>query len=92
LLYDPKLILLDEPTASLDPSSEMRLIKHLEHVFHEKTIILITHKGSMLALVDKILLLDRGGIVDFGPRDEIISKLQSRAYNTSGSTPEGSDV
>lgn len=80
LLYDPKVILLDEPTASLDPSSEMRLIRHMETVFRNKTVILITHKGSMLSLVEKIMLLDRGGIVDFGPREDIIKKLQGRAY------------
>lgn len=92
LLYDPKIILLDEPTSSLDPASEARLIKHMEVIFREKTVVLITHKGSMLSLVDKIMLLDRGGIVDFGPRDEIIRKLQSRNYTQGSSAPEGNDV
>lgn len=80
LLYDPNVLLLDEPTASLDPASENRLIKHLVNIIDGKTVFLITHKGAMLSLVDKILLIDRGGVVDFGPRDEIIKKLQSRDY------------
>lgn len=90
LLYDPKIVLLDEPTASLDPASEARLIKHLEVIFQNKTVILITHKGGMLNLVDKIMLLDRGGIVDFGPRDEIIKRLQSRQYRAA--VPEGGNA
>lgn len=92
LLYDPKIILLDEPTSSLDPASEARLIKHMEVIFREKTVVLITHKGSMLSLVDKVMLMDQGGIVDFGPRDEIIRKLQSRTYNQGGDAPEGSTI
>ncbi len=80
LLYDPNVLLLDEPTASLDPASENRLIKHLSNIINGKTVFLITHKGAMLSLCDKILLIDRGGVVDFGPRDQIIKKLQSRDY------------
>ncbi len=83
LLYDPPVLVLDEPTASLDPASEQRLLKRLKVLCENKTMILITHKGSMLTLVDKILLLDRGRIVDFGPKDIVIKKLQARQYGTS---------
>lgn len=89
LLYDPKIVLLDEPTASLDPASEARLIRHLNMLCQNKTVILITHKGSMLSLVDKVMLIDRGGIVDFGPRDEIVKKLQSRTY---AAASEGANI
>lgn len=82
LLYDPPVLILDEPTASLDPASEQRLLKRLKALCENKTTILITHKGTMLTLVDKILLLDRGRIVDFGPKDDIIRKLQARQYGT----------
>ncbi len=80
LLYDPPVIILDEPTASMDPASESRLKGHLEKLTNGKTTILITHKGSMLSLVDKIILMDRGKILAFGPRDEIIRQLQNRDY------------
>lgn len=83
LLYDPPVLILDEPTASLDPASEQRLLKRMKVLCENKTTILITHKGSMLTLVDKILLLDRGRIVDFGPKDVVIKKLQARQYGTS---------
>ncbi|MCI5061177.1 MAG: type I secretion system permease/ATPase [Alphaproteobacteria bacterium] len=82
LLYDPPVLILDEPTASMDPASENRLRKRLHHVTEGRTTILITHKGSMLTLVDKLILLDRGRLVAFGPKDEVISKLQARQYGT----------
>lgn len=89
LLYDPPILVLDEPTASLDPASEQRLLKRLTKLCEGKTTLLITHKGTMLTLVSKILLLDRGRVVDFGPKDLIIKKLQSRQYGTSA---ENTDV
>lgn len=82
LLYDPPVLIMDEPTAAMDPASENRLKKRLHVLCEGKTTIIITHKGSMLSLVDKIILMDRGGIVAYGPRDEIIKKLQARQYNT----------
>lgn len=82
LLYDPPVLILDEPTASMDPASENRLRKRLHHVTEGRTTLLITHKGSMLTLVDKLILLDRGRLIAFGPKDEVIRKLQGREYGT----------
>jgi len=89
LLYDPPILVLDEPTASMDPASENRLRKRLDMLCKEKTTILITHKGSMLSLVDKLILIDRGRLVAFGPKDEVIRKLQARQY---GTTAENTQV
>lgn len=82
LLYDPPILVLDEPTASMDPASENRLRKRLETLCQNKTTILITHKGAMLTLVDKLILIDRGRIVAYGPKEEVIRKLQAREYGT----------
>lgn len=80
LLYDPPVLLLDEPTASMDPTSELKLRDRLKVMSHGKTTILITHKGAMLNLVDKLILMDRGNMIAFGPRDEIIRRLQAREF------------
>lgn len=80
LLYDPPVLLLDEPTASIDPGSERRLYMHLKEIIKGKTVLLITHKSAVLGLVDKLVLMDRGRIIDMGPRDEIIQHLQSGKY------------
>lgn len=82
LLYDPPILVLDEPTASMDPASENRLLKRLSVLCKGKTTILITHKSTMLSLVDKIILVDRGRLIAYGPKDEVIRKLQARQYGT----------
>ena len=87
LLYDPPILLLDEPTASIDPGSERRLYTHLKEMIKGKTILLVTHKSAVLGLVDKLILMDRGRIVAMGPRDEVIQKLQSGAYRSGGQAP-----
>jgi len=89
LLYDPPVMVFDEPTASMDPASENRLRKRLEVVTKDRTTILITHKGTMLSLVDKIILIDRGRIVAYGPKDDIIRRLQAREFGTNA---ENTDV
>ncbi|MAM34506.1 MAG: type I secretion system permease/ATPase [Micavibrio sp.] len=89
LLYDPPVLVLDEPTASMDPASENRLRKRLEKITEDKTVLLITHKGAMLSIVNKLILIDRGRLVAYGPKDEVISKLQARQYGTEA---ENTDV
>lgn len=81
LLYDPPVIILDEPTASMDPASENRLMKRLEALTEGRTVILITHKGAMLSLVDKLVLMDRGYVLAYGEKDDVIQKLRSGHFN-----------
>lgn len=88
LLYDPPILILDEPTASMDPASENRLKKRLEVLCQGKTTILITHKGAMLSLVDKLILMDRGRLIAFGPKDDVIRNLQARQYGTAAENTE----
>lgn len=88
LLYDPPILILDEPTASMDPASENRLKKRLTELCKGKTTILITHKGAMLGLVDKLILIDRGRLVAYGPKEDVIRKLQARQYGTAAEDTE----
>lgn len=88
LLYDPSILILDEPTAAMDPASENRLKKRLLDLCADKTTILITHKGAMLSLVDKLILIDRGRLVAYGPKDDVIRKLQARQYGTDAENTE----
>lgn len=70
----------------MDPTSELRLKDRLKTISQGKTTILITHKGAMLDLVDKLILMDRGRMIAFGPRDEIIRRLQAREFGGGGSS------
>jgi len=76
LLYDPPVVILDEPTASMDSASELRLLKRLRKLTHNRTVILITHKGSMLDLADRLILMDRGQILADGSKQDVLGRLQ----------------
>jgi len=80
LLYDPPILILDEPTSSIDPKSEKKLYGRLIEICKNKTVILITHRSSLLGLVDKLALMDHGKIIDYGLRDNIIKGLQEKRY------------
>lgn len=81
LLYDPPILILDEPTASIDPKSEKILHQRLAAICEGKTVLLITHRPTLLGLVGKLALLDKGHLVDYGDRDKVIKALASKQYN-----------
>ncbi|MHB9800196.1 type I secretion system permease/ATPase [Pseudomonas sp. MT3] len=76
LLLDPPILLLDEPTSAMDNSSEEILRKRLHEACRDKTLLLVTHRTSMLSLVDRLLVLDSGRIVADGPKDAVIEALR----------------
>lgn len=77
ILHDPPIIILDEPTTSMDNATEIKLKQTLKTYLQDKTLILITHKTSMLDLVDKLIVLDEGRIVANGNKLDVIKALQS---------------
>nr|WP_275660458.1 type I secretion system permease/ATPase [Shewanella sp. Isolate13] len=74
-LNDPPVLLMDEPTASLDARAEKQFIHAMHNVSKDRTLLLITHKMHLLNLVDRIIVLDRGHIVADGPKAEVLKKL-----------------
>ncbi|QBR84349.1 type I secretion system permease/ATPase [Legionella israelensis] len=78
LLLKPNLLVLDEPTAFMDDNSERRLKKHLkEQLSANGTLVLITHKMSMLELVERIIVVDYGRIVADGSKESVLNALKS---------------
>lgn len=77
LLLDPPVLVLDEPTNAMDNSSEERFKNKLSNVVKDKTLILVTHRASLLSLVDRVLVMDQGKLVADGPRDQILAALKS---------------
>ncbi len=76
LIARPSILLLDEPTASLDGDLEVKVMRTLFHnMAADAVIVLATHKRSLLGLVDRIIVMDKGRIVIDGPRDEVMAKL-----------------
>ncbi|WP_028767991.1 type I secretion system permease/ATPase [Shewanella fidelis] len=74
-LNDPPVLLMDEPTASLDARAEKQFINAMQNVSKDRTLLLITHKMHLLNLVDRIIVLDRGHIVADGPKADVLKKL-----------------
>lgn len=75
LLFDSPIIIMDEPTNAMDQLSENRLISNLKGYLDDKTAIIITQKNTILPLVDRVIVMNEGGVYLDGPRDQVIAKL-----------------
>ncbi|MFN3580445.1 MAG: type I secretion system permease/ATPase [Pseudomonas sp.] len=76
LLLDPPILLLDEPTSSMDNTGEERLKQRLAGIIENKTLLLVTHRTSMLSLVDRLLIVDQGKIIADGPKADVMEALK----------------
>jgi ATP-binding cassette subfamily C protein LapB len=76
LLLDPPILLMDEPTNSMDNGTEERLKAKMATILEGKTLLLVTHRASLLDLVDRIILLDNGTVVADGPKDKVREALR----------------
>ncbi|MFT5084418.1 MAG: ATP-binding cassette subfamily C protein LapB [Lentisphaeria bacterium] len=76
IIHDPQILLLDEPTASMDHSTEIWVNKQIQDQCQGKTILLATHRTSVLSMVDRIIVIDGGRIVADGPRDNVAEALR----------------
>lgn len=75
LTSDPAMYLFDEPTAMMDQSTENYLIQQLKSVIGSKTLILVTHRPSLLALVDRLIVIDAGQVVIDGPKEKVLEAI-----------------
>lgn len=75
LVGQPQILIFDEPSSAMDQQTETALIERLRMEVKSRTVILVTHRPPLLALVDRIILLDRGKVIADGPRDAILAKL-----------------
>ncbi|MBF0195632.1 MAG: type I secretion system permease/ATPase [Magnetococcales bacterium] len=78
LLTDPPILMMDEPTSSMDSSSEERFKSRMAALLPGKTLLMVTHKASLLSLVDRVIIFEDGKIIADGPRDEIVNRLTAR--------------
>ncbi|WP_437883340.1 type I secretion system permease/ATPase [Pseudomonas sp. LRF_L74] len=76
LLLDPPILLLDEPTSAMDNAGEERLKQRLTAFIANKTVLLVTHRASMLSLVDRLLIIDKGQIIADGPKELVLEALK----------------
>jgi ATP-binding cassette subfamily C protein LapB len=77
IVHEPSLLLLDEPSSAMDHATEESLKGRLADYARDRTMILTTHRNSLLDLVDRMIVIDRGVIVCDGPKPHVIDALAS---------------
>jgi len=79
IVRKPAIILLDEPTSAMDLTSERQIIKNLKSYFTKQTLVVVTHRMSLLQLVDRVIAVDDGKVTVDGSRESILNKLKDKA-------------
>ena len=75
VLHNAPILLLDEPTSAMDFSTEAQVTQRIGAFAANKTVVLVTHRTSMLAMVNRVIVIDGGKVVADGPRDRIMEAL-----------------
>ncbi|MDP3669256.1 MAG: ABC transporter transmembrane domain-containing protein [Telluria sp.] len=106
LLIDPRILILDEATSSVDTETEKEIQKALDNLVQGRTTIAIAHRLSTLRKADRLVVMDRGAVVELGPHDELMAlrghywrlyeaqarKEQEAAALLDADTPEDDDA
>ncbi|HEY0026569.1 MAG TPA: type I secretion system permease/ATPase [Allosphingosinicella sp.] len=71
----PPVLVFDEPSSAMDSTTETALIHRLQEELKDRTLILITHRPPLLALVSRIMLIDKGKVMADGPRDDVLRQI-----------------
>ncbi|OXY81953.1 type I secretion system permease/ATPase [Oceanimonas doudoroffii] len=77
LLNDPVMLILDEPTSNMDNRSELHVRQQLQRLDAHQTLLLVTHRTSMLEVVNRIIVLEQGRVMANGPREQVLAQLQA---------------
>lgn len=88
LLQDPDILIMDEPSSNMDNSSELALKQRLAATLGNKTLILVTHRLSMLDLVERLVVMDNGRIVADGPKNAVLNALRNEQLRVAGGRPQ----
>ncbi len=81
LVMSPPILLMDEPSNSMDNATEAELLAKLKSEISNRTLILVTHRASLLKLVDRIVVIEHGAIVADGPKAQVLDALKQGKIN-----------
>lgn len=73
LVGKPAVLIMDEPTSSMDVNAERQLIDRLKNNLEKSTLVVITHKSTLLDLVDRVIVIDQGKVVADGPKEIVLN-------------------
>lgn len=75
LVTRPRILLMDEPTSSMDAQSEVAFLRQLRQAVQDCTLIVVTHRPAVLELVNRIVVVDAGRVVMDGPKEQVLAAL-----------------
>jgi ATP-binding cassette subfamily C protein LapB len=75
LATQPQILLMDEPTSSMDAQSELMFLRQLKEAIGQRTLVVVTHRPAVLDLVDRIVVVDSGKLVLDGPKAQVLAAL-----------------
>ena len=82
LVRQPKVMFLDEPSSAMDATTEAALVARLREISETGiTLIISTHRSSLLSVVDRLIVLDKGRVAADGPRDKVLERPKTAAEN-----------
>jgi ABC-type multidrug transport system fused ATPase/permease subunit len=79
LLRDPAVLVLDEPTASLDPATEQNIASALSQAMQGRTTVIISHRRSLIEMADWVIVVEGGRVVESGRPDELLARGRALA-------------
>ena len=89
LVTRPKVLLMDEPTSAMDMQSEAQFTQRLDAIVKDRTVVIVTHRPSLLKVVDRIVVMDNQRLVADGPKEKILAMLAgSSAVSEEGTALE----
>lgn len=81
LVMSPPILIMDEPSNSMDNATEAELLSKLKDEIKDRTFILVTHRASLLKLVDRIIVIEHGAMVADGPKEQVLDALKQGKIN-----------
>ena len=92
LYGEPKLVILDEPNSNLDGVGEVALAETLKALSGDVTVVVVTHRSTLIKHVDKVLVLDAGKVQHYGPAAEVFKAMQQKGPSATQSPGAGAHV
>ncbi len=79
LLARPRLLLMDEPTSAMDTQTEAVFLNHLKRAMHNQSLVVVTHRPSVLDLVERVIVVEGGRIMADGPKANVLAALGGKS-------------
>ena len=89
LVTEPQILLMDEPTSSMDAQSEVAFLRQLKEASGRCTLVMVTHRPAVLELVQRIVVVDGGKVVMDGPKDQVLAALSGQRPAAGPAAPPG---